>query len=167
MVFSHLLFLYAFLPLLLGLYYVVKNNAWRRAILLAFSLLFYALGEPIYILLMLGSALLNYLFALLIGEAKSDGGKRTALVCGVVINLAMLGLFKYTGFVAETINAVTGLSIPVPKISLPLGISFYTFQAMTYVIDVYRGYCQPQRKFGRVLLYICLFPQLVAGPIVR
>ena len=167
MVFSHLLFLYAFLPLLMVLYYVVKNASWRRAILLAFSLLFYALGEPIYILLMLGSALLNYLFAILIGAARSDGSKRAALICGVVINLAMLGVFKYTGFVAETINAITGLAIPVPKISLPLGISFYTFQAMTYVIDVYRGYCKPQMKFGRVLLYICLFPQLVAGPIVR
>ena len=151
----------------MGLYYVAKSPSWRRGILLAFSLLFYALGEPVYILLMLASALLNYLFAALIGAARSDGGKRAAVVCGVIINLAMLGVFKYTGFALETINALTGLAIPVPKISLPLGISFYTFQAMTYVIDVYRGYCKPQMKFSRVLLYICLFPQLVAGPIVR
>ena len=167
MVFSHLLFLYAFLPLLMILYYAAKNASWRRAVLLAFSLVFYSLGEPVYILLMLGSALLNYLFAILIGAARSDKGKTAALVTGVIINLALLGIFKYAGFAVETVNAVTGLAIPVPKISLPLGISFYTFQAMTYVIDVYRGYCKPQMKFGRVLLYICLFPQLVAGPIVR
>ena len=167
MVFSHLLFLYAFLPLLMILYYAVKDNSWRRGILLAFSLVFYALGEPVYILLMLGSALLNYLFAILIGASESDKGKKIAMVCGVVINLVLLGIFKYTGFLVESINGLTGLSIPVPKISLPLGISFYTFQAMTYVIDVYRGYCKPQMRFGRVLLYITLFPQLVAGPIVR
>ena len=167
MVFSHPFFLYAFLVALMGLYYVAKSSAWRRGILLVFSLLFYAVGEPVYILLMLGSALLNYLFAILIGAAQTDRGKQLAVVSGVVINLVLLGIFKYTGFAVESLNAVTGLAIPVPKIQLPLGISFYTFQAMTYVIDVYRGYCKPQMKFDRVLLYICLFPQLVAGPIVR
>ena len=170
MVFSHTFFLYAFLPLLMGLYYIAKDARWRRGILLVFSLLFYAIGEPVYILLMLGSALMNYMFALLIGQAQTEENTkkaRMAVVGGVVVNLAMLGVFKYAGFAVETINGITGLSIPVPKISLPLGISFYTFQAMTYVIDVYRGYCKPQRKFDRVLLYITLFPQLVAGPIVR
>ena len=167
MVFSHLLFLYAFLPLLLLLYYVVKHPGWRRGILLAFSLLFYALGEPVYILLMLGSALLNYLFGLFIGKAEKDGQKQLFLIIGVVLNLLMLGIFKYTGFAVETFNSITGLSLPVPAISLPLGISFYTFQAMTYIIDVHRGYCAPQKNFSRVLLYISLFPQLVAGPIVR
>ena len=167
MVFSHLFFLYAFLPLLMVLYYVSKSADWRRGILLAFSLLFYAWGEPIYIVLMLGSAGMNYLLGQLIGASKTEQGKKAAVVAGVVLNLALLGIFKYTGFAVETFNAVTGLAVPVPKISLPLGISFYTFQAMTYVIDVHRGYCQPQKKFSRVLLYICLFPQLVAGPIVR
>ena len=167
MVFSHLLFLYVFLPLLMILYYISGSARWRRGILLVFSLVFYALGEPVYILLMLASALLNYLFAILIGAAQSDKGKKTAVVCGVIINLAFLGVFKYAGFLVESINGITGLSLSVPEIRLPLGISFYTFQAMTYVIDVYRGYCQPQRKFSRVLLYISLFPQLVAGPIVR
>ncbi len=167
MVFSHLLFIYAFLPLLLILYYCRNNNGWRRGVLLAFSLVFYAWGEPIYILLMLFSALLNYSFGRLIGICETERGKNWAVAVGVVINLLMLGVFKYTGFVMESINAVTGLALSVPKISLPLGISFYTFQAMTYVIDVHRGYCQPQKKFSRVLLYICLFPQLVAGPIVR
>ena len=167
MVFSHLFFLYAFLPLLMILYYVSKSASWRRGILLAFSLLFYAWGEPVYILLMLASAGMNYLFGIFIGAAETDKGKRIALVIGVVLNLLLLGVFKYTGFAVETFNTVTGLAVPVPKISLPLGISFYTFQAMTYIIDVHRGYCQPQKKFSRVLLYICLFPQLVAGPIVR
>lgn len=167
MVFSHLIFVYAFLPLLLILYYLRKNNGWRRGILLLFSLVFYAWGEPVYILLMLVSALLNYLFGLLIGTSFNDGQKKLAVIGGVVVNLALLGVFKYTGFAVETLNALTGMALPVPKISLPLGISFYTFQAMTYVIDVYRGYCQPQKHFSRVLLYICLFPQLVAGPIVR
>ncbi len=167
MVFSHLIFIYAFLPLLMVLYYVRRNNAWRRGVLLAFSLIFYAWGEPVYILLMLGSAALNYLFGICIGASETDRGKKLAVVGGVAVNLAILGVFKYTGFAVETLNALTGLAIPVPKISLPLGISFYTFQAMTYVIDVYRGYCPPQGKFSRVLLYICLFPQLVAGPIVR
>ncbi|MBQ8580155.1 MAG: MBOAT family protein [Oscillospiraceae bacterium] len=167
MVFSHLIFIYAFLPLLMILYYVRRNNAWRRGVLLAFSLVFYAWGEPVYILLMLGSAALNYLFGICIGASETDRGKKLAVVGGVVANLLILGVFKYTGFAVETVNALLGLAIPVPKISLPLGISFYTFQAMTYVIDVYRGYCPPQGKFSRVLLYICLFPQLVAGPIVR
>ncbi len=167
MVFSHLIFLYAFLPLLLLLYYIGKDAGWRRGILLLFSLLFYAWGEPVYILLMLASALLNYQCGRLIGAAPTDSRRKLAVVSGVVINLALLGVFKYTGFAVETLNALTGLALPVPKIALPLGISFYTFQAMTYVIDVYRGYCQPQKRFSRVLLYICLFPQLVAGPIVR
>ena len=149
------------------LYYVSKNASWRRGVLLAFSLLFYAWGEPVYILLMLASAGMNYLFGLLIGAAKTDKGKKLAVTVGVILNLALLAVFKYTGFAVETFNALTGMAIPVPKIALPLGISFYTFQAMTYVIDVHRGYCQPQKKFSRVLLYICLFPQLVAGPIVR
>ena len=167
MIFSHLIFIYAFLPLLMILYYCRKNNSWRRGVLLAFSLLFYAWGEPVYILLMLFSAGMNYMFGIFIGASETDRGKKLAVAGGVVVNLLLLGVFKYTGFVVENLNAIFGLSIPVPQITLPLGISFYTFQAMTYVIDVYRGYCPPQGKFSKVLLYICLFPQLVAGPIVR
>ena len=170
MVFSSAFFIYAFLPALMVLYYLVKDARWRRGVLLTFSLLFYTVGEPVYIFLMLGSALMNYVFALMIGKAQAaqqNQSARNAVVAAVVLNLALLGIFKYAGFAVESINAVTGLSIPVPAIRLPLGISFYTFQAMTYVIDVYRGYCQPQKKYDRVLLYITLFPQLVAGPIVR
>ena len=167
MVFSHLIFIYAFLPLLLLLYFVRKDASWRRGVLLIFSLVFYAWGEPIYILLMLGSALMNYLFGLMVDQERPEKLRKVCIALSVVANLALLGVFKYTGFLVETVNSITGLGIPVPKIALPLGISFYTFQAMTYVIDVYRGFCRSQKRFDRVLLYICLFPQLVAGPIVR
>ena len=167
MLFPQLVFVYLFLPILLFLYYINKSNSWRRGVLLIFSLLFYAWGEPIYILLMLLSAVINYVFGLFIGAAETDRGKKIFVIIGVVLNLALLGYYKYTGFVLENINAIFGLSIPIPQIALPLGISFYTFQAMTYIIDVYRGNCETQGKFSRVLLYICLFPQLVAGPIVR
>ena len=168
MVFSNLFFLYIFLvPLLLVFYFAVKNNAWRRGVLLIFSLIFYAWGEPVYIVLMLFSALINYTFGLLVGIAKTPAGKKTAVSIGVVLNLVLLGVFKYTGFIMETVNSVTGLSLAVPAIALPLGISFYTFQAMTYVVDVYRENCAPQKSFPRLLLFITFFPQLVAGPIVR
>ena len=167
MVFSHLIFIYGFLPLLMALYYCRKSAPWRRGILLIFSLLFYGWGEPVYILLMLGSALMNYLFGQLVGPENDPGSRKFALITAVVFNLALLGLFKYAGFLMNTVNGLTGLQLPVPSLRLPLGISFYTFQAMTYVIDVYRGQCQVQKKYSKVLLYICLFPQLVAGPIVR
>lgn len=167
MVFSSLFFVYIFLPLLLIFYFAIKKDAWRRGVLLVFSLVFYAWGEPVYILLMLFSALINYVFGLLVGAGKTPAARKAAVAGGVVLNLAMLGVFKYAGFAVESLNAVTGLSIPVPAIVLPLGISFYTFQAMTYVIDVYRENCAPQRSFPRLLLFITFFPQLVAGPIVR
>ncbi len=167
MVFSSPFFVYIFLPLLLLLYYVGKNSAWRRGILLVFSLFFYAWGEPVYLFLMLFSALINYIFGILVGKGKTPSARKLAVVGGVVLNLAMLGVFKYAGFAVESLNAVLGTSIPVPAIVLPLGISFYTFQAMTYVIDVYRENCPPQKSFSRLLLFITFFPQLVAGPIVR
>lgn len=167
MVFSSLIFIYIFLPLLLLCYFIIKNNSWRRFVLLLFSLVFYAWGEPVYILLMLFSALWNYLFGLLVGSGRTPAARKAAVAGGIVMNLMLLGVFKYAGFAVETLNAVTGLAFPVPAIVLPLGISFYTFQAMTYVIDVYWENCQPQRSFPRLLLFITFFPQLVAGPIVR
>lgn len=167
MVFSSLIFIYVFLPLLLLCYFIIKNNSWRRLVLLLFSLIFYAWGEPVYILLMLFSALCNYVFGLLVGSGRTPRARKAAVAGGIVLNLILLGVFKYAGFAVETFNAVTGLSLPVPAIVLPLGISFYTFQAMTYVIDVYWENCPPQRSFPRLLLFITFFPQLVAGPIVR
>ncbi len=167
MVFSSPFFVYIFLPLLMLLYFMVKNSTWRRGILLVFSLFFYAWGEPVYLFLMLFSAVINYVFGILVGKGKTPAARKLAVTGGVILNLAMLGVFKYAGFAVESINAVLGSSIPVPAIVLPLGISFYTFQAMTYVIDVYRENCPPQKSFSRLLLFITFFPQLVAGPIVR
>ena len=167
MVFSSPFFVYIFLPLILLLYFAVKNSTWRRGILLVFSLFFYAWGEPVYLFLMLFSALINYVFGLLVGKGKTPAARKLAVAGGVILNLAMLGVFKYAGFAVESINTVLGSSIPGPAIVLPLGISFYTFQAMTYVIDVYRENCPPQKSFSRLLLFITFFPQLVAGPIVR
>ena len=167
MVFSELLFIYAFIPLLMLFYFTGKSAGWRRGVLLVFSLVFYAWGEPMYILLMLFSALMNYVFGLFVGEGQPEKQRKRAILLAVIANLALLGVFKYTGFVMGTFKNLFDGNFEVIKIILPLGISFYTFQAMTYVIDVYRGYCAPQRSFPKVLLYICLFPQLVAGPIVR
>ena len=167
MVFSSLIFLYLFLPALLLLYFIIPNNSWRRGVLLVFSLVFYAWGEPVYILLMLFSALCNYVFGLLVGSQHKPLTRKIAVTLGIIVNLALLGVFKYAGFAVETFNAATGLNLPVPAIVLPLGISFYTFQAMTYVIDVYWENSQPQKSFPRLLLFITFFPQLVAGPIVR
>ena len=161
MVFSSLTFLCLFLPCTFALYQLMPSLAAKNVLLVAASLVFYAYGEPIYIALMLASTLANWAFGLKVT------GNRPVLVAAVVLNLALLGVFKYAGMAVETVNAIAGLALPMPQIALPLGISFYTFQALSYVIDVYRGECTPQRSYLRVLLYICLFPQLVAGPIVK
>ena len=163
MVFSSLVFLCIFLPVVLILHTLVKNRAWQNALLLTVSLLFYAFGEPVYVLLMIASALANYVFALLIDRYRS----KLWLVLAVVVNLGILAVFKYTGFLLTNLNSALGLHIPVPQISLPIGISFFTFQALSYVIDVYRQQVAVQRNYGKVLLYISFFPQLIAGPIVR
>ena len=163
MVFSSLVFLCIFFPLVFLLHWVIPNRKVKNGLLLAASLLFYTYGEPVYILLMLTSALLNYIFALLIDKYE----KKLFLVLAVVANLAILGIFKYTGFLVSNVNALLGLALPVPQISLPVGISFFTFQALSYVIDVYRKEVAVQKNYGKLLLYISFFPQLIAGPIVR
>ena len=163
MVFSSLVFTCIFLRVVLILHSVVKNRKVQNGLLLAASLLFYAYGEPVYILLMLLSTLLNYLFALLLGKWRS----KLILALAVFVNLGLLGVFKYTGFVLTNVNDFFGLAIPVPAISLPIGISFFTFQALSYVIDVYRGDVAMQKSYWKLLLYISFFPQLIAGPIVR
>jgi len=163
MIFSSLVFLCIFLPVVLILHTLVKNRTWQNALLLTGSLLFYAFGEPVYVLLMIASALANYVFALLIDRYRS----KLWLVLAVVVNLGVLCVFKYTGFLLTNLNSAFGLHIPVPQISLPIGISFFTFQALSYVIDVYRQQVAVQRNYGKVLLYISFFPQLIAGPIVR
>ena len=163
MVFSSLVFLCIFLPAVLILHTVIRNRKAQNGLLLAASLLFYAYGEPVYVFLMLASALFNYVFALLI---EKKGGKLW-VVPAVAVNLGVLAVFKYAGFLVSNLNALTGLSLRVPAIALPIGISFFTFQALSYVIDVYRGQVAAQRNYAKVLLYISFFPQLIAGPIVR
>ena len=169
MVFSDLFFLFAFIPafaicyLLAGLWR--GGLGARNIILVIFSLIFYAWGEPVYVLLMLFSVLLNYLSGLAIGKTQGTG-RRWALIMGLVCNLLILGTFKYLGFFVQTLVSI-GINVSAPTIALPIGISFYTFQSISYLIDVYRNESPVQKRFRDLLLYISMFPQLIAGPIVR
>lgn len=165
MVFSSMVFLCVFLPVIFLLHMLLPGIRAKNGMLLLASLLFYAYGEPVYVLLMIGSSLVNYICALFL-EKRPEKRKLT-VIFGVVLNLSVLVIFKYAGFLTETVNGLLGLSIPVPRVRLPIGISFFTFQAMSYVIDVYRGVTKAQKNFGKVLLYISFFPQLIAGPIVK
>lgn len=169
MVFSSNAFLFFFLPIVLGFYYLFrKNRTASNAILTVFSLLFYAWGEPAFVLVMLASIFMNWLFAL--GIDRYRARKRTAkamLILSCVMNVGLLGVFKYTSFIVTNLNKAFSLSIPDPGLALPIGISFFTFQAMSYVIDVYRQKGEVQKNFMGVCLYISFFPQLIAGPIVR
>ena len=165
MVFSSMVFLCIFLPVVFLLHLLLPGIRAKNGMLLLASLIFYAYGEPVYVILMIASAFVNYLSALLIG--RKPAGKKAVMAVNVILNLAVLVLFKYTGFLAESVNTILGTAIPVPSIRLPIGISFFTFQAMSYVIDVYRGVTGAQKNFGKVLLYISFFPQLIAGPIVK
>ena len=163
MVFSSLLFLYAFLPVCLLLYFLVPGLTGKNIVLLCASLVFYAWGEPVYVFLMLAVAALNWGFGLLLGKKRSKG----LLALCVALNLASLVVFKYAGFLVENCNALFGTAFRVPQISLPIGISFYTFQALSYSVDVYRKDVGAQRSYWKFLLYVSMFPQLIAGPIVR
>ena len=171
MLFASVIFLLYFLPAVVVLYYTVGKRSIhvRNGLLLLASLVFYAWGEPKNVLLLLLSCLVNYLLGLVVGSEKhSDKRRRFGLIVDVCFNLGLLFLFKYLNFTVDTINAVAGRSLlTVPAIALPLGISFFTFQALSYVIDVYRGDTPVQKNPFDLALYICLFPQLVAGPIVR
>ena len=163
MVFSSYTFLFYFLPPLLILYYLIPRRSLggRNLVLLAFSLFFYFAGGPRHLPLMLLSIAINYVGGLLCAKRR-----RWALVLTMAVNLGLLGWFKYAGFVGENLRAL-GLPLSVPEVVLPIGISFFTFQGMSYVIDVYRGDTPPAKNPLQVALYIALFPQLVAGPIVR
>ena len=166
MVFSSLTFLCIFLPVVFLLYTVIPNLKIRNTLLIIASLFFYAYGEPVYVFLMIFSSLLNYLCALWVCKDPQKKNK-FALIFAVVANLGILGVFKYTGFILDSINGLFGLNIPVPQIALPIGISFFTFQALSYVIDVYLGKVAVQKNFFNILLYVSFFPQLIAGPIVK
>ncbi len=167
MVFSSLLFLFVFLGVVLLLYYVLHRR-FRNLWLFVASLFFYAYGEPIYLVLFVGSITINYFSGLLLGKWNTPGKRKAVLVCCVIVNLGLLGFFKYTTLIVGTLKAIPAFAfLPNPEIALPIGISFYTFQAMSYVIDVYLGNCATQKNYITFGTYVALFPQLIAGPIVR
>ena len=168
MVFSSLLFCFAFLPANLICYSFCKTVKSRNVVLLAFSLFFYAFGEPVYVAILVLMSLFCWLFSRLIDTAKNSQERKLWLAAAVAVCLGSIGYFKYAGFAVESLNSLIGTElIAVPHIQLPIGISFYTFQLLTYVIDVYRGEVPSQKHFYNVLLYASLFHQCIAGPIVR
>ena len=164
MVFSSMVFMCIFLPVVFILHCILPGIRLKNALLLLASVLFYAYGEPVYIILLFVSTLLNYFCACMIESSKY---KKVILTLAVICNLGILIVFKYTDFILGTVNILTGLHLPLPQIRMPIGISFFTFQAMSYVIDVYRGTTKAQKNYAKVLLYISFFPQLIAGPIVK
>ena len=168
MVFSSLFFLFAFLPANLLCYFACKTVKTRNIILLLFSLVFYAFGEPVYIAILVLMSLFCWLFSRLIDTSRSDSEKKLWLAAAVAVCIGAIGYFKYIGFAVESLNDIIGKDlIAVPQVQLPIGISFYTFQLLTYVIDVYRGDVPSQKSYWKVLLYASLFHQCIAGPIVR
>lgn len=168
MVFSSLPFIYLFFVLCLLLYFISKNIKWKNTVLLIFSLVFYTWGDHKLIFLLLACAFICYISGMLLSRYDGDAKRRKAvLVITVALTLSILGFFKYWGFILGNINFIFKSQIPAFDIALPLGISFYTFQALTYVIDVYRKETPVQKSYPKFLLYISMFPQLVAGPIVR
>ena len=166
MVFSSSIFLFGFLPLLLGLYFLAKDK-YRNYILLFFSLLFYGFGGPKLLILMIILVFIDYFSAILLNSIKLKKFKKFIFIFTIILNVGVLFYFKYMGLVIDIINRLASFNIPVPDIVLPIGISFYTFQSLSYVIDVYRKEVKVQKNFFNLLLYVSMFPQLVAGPIVR
>ena len=166
MVFSSVPFLYVFLPVVLLCYFVVPKR-FKNLVLLAASLFFYYYGERAYTSLLLISSLSDYLHSLYIEKHRGTQRAKIALVSSIAVNLALLGFFKYADFLISTVNGLLHTSIPLLKVPLPIGISFFTFQTMSYTIDVYRGRVHAQKNLVTMGTFVCLFPQLVAGPIVR
>jgi alginate O-acetyltransferase complex protein AlgI len=175
LVFSGAVFLFAFLPLLLGVYYIVPGRFMeaRNRLLLVASLLFYAWGEPVWVLLLIVSASTDYVCGRLLGRLQDPGqtgkekARKAVLLASLCTNLGLLGTFKYLDFFLESLGLLIGRDLPLAGLTLPIGISFYTFQTLSYTIDVYRGKVEVQKSFPRFLLFVSLFPQLMAGPIVR
>ena len=170
MLFSSMIFLWLFLPIVFISYYLIKKE-YRNVLLLIASIIFYAWGGVSYTLIMFSSIIINYIFALLIDKAIEENNKlkkKIYLALCVIVNLSILGYFKYTDFAISIINSISGKElIPLKNIVLPIGISFYTFQALSYVIDVYREHNKAQKNIINLALYISFFPQLIAGPIVK
>ena len=167
MVFSSLVFLYIFLPLCLAAYFIPKSIRVRNVVLLLFSLVFYAWGEPVYILLMVATTAVDFFAGLFIEKYRGTKKAKLFLALAVILTLSSLGLFKYYDFFTTAANSLFSVQIPLLGVALPIGISFYTFQALTYVVDVYRDKVPVQTSFYKLLLYVSMFPQLIAGPIVR
>ena len=167
MVFSSFTFLLCFLPLTLICYYLVRGVKARNLVLCLFSLVFYAWGEPVYVLLMIASILLNYGFGRLLGIWDAPGKRRAVMIAALIFNLGAIGLFKYGNFILDNLGLLLGRSVGRLNFALPLGISFYTFQILSYVLDVYKRKTPVQKSLLNLATYIVLFPQLVAGPIVR
>ena len=167
MVFSSLIFLFIFFPLTLLLYFIARNIKTKNFILVVASLIFYSWGEPVWVILLIFSSILDYTVSHAIEKHRNQPITKFYLAVSVIINLGLLAVFKYSGFFISTVNSVFGLSLPEPAFSLPIGISFYTFQTMSYSIDVYRGNVKAQKSFMNFLMFVSLFPQLIAGPIVR
>jgi len=163
MLFSSISFIYYFLPILLIIYFIIPNK-FKNLVLLIFSLLFYFLGEPKYIIVLLISCVVNYYASVLIEKYKF---KKTILILALIYNVGQLLIFKYTDFFINNINSLFNTSIPFMYIIMPIGISFFTFQAIGYVVDVYRNVHKPAKNLLEFMTYLCLFPQLIAGPIVR
>jgi len=169
MTFASIEFLFYFFPLFLVTYFSAKTVTTRNYIFLAFSLVFYAAGYTPHILILLGSVAINFFLARAI-DGREGPGRQRLLAGGVAFNLILLGIFKYTGFLVENLNALVapaGFALPLPRISLPLGISFYSFHAISYLADIYKRKVHANRDPAQFALYMCMFPQLVAGPIVR
>lgn len=170
MVFSNLFFLFLFLPIVLFVYYIgktISNKGLPNLLLLVSSLIFYAWGEPVYIWLMIFSIVINYLFGILLDKDYSTNKRKWFLGIAITINLLILGYYKYANFAVNIVHDLTGLDLHLRPITLPIGISFFTFHAISYLVDIYKRKVAAQRHFLDLALYISVFPQLVAGPIVR
>ena len=167
MTFSSLTFTTLFFPAVLILYFICTDLRWSNGVLLVASLIFYSWGEPIWVLAMIGSTAINYVAAMLIDSASSPGLRKTALVVGAAASLAVLFYFKYAAFLVNSVTSLFGVSFSIPVLELPIGISFYTFQVLTYTVDVYRSKSPVQRDPFKLMLYVSCFPQLIAGPIVQ
>ena len=167
MVFSSLTFMYIYLPIVLGIYFLVPK-VLRNSVMFIAGLLFYAWGEPVYLWIMVLSTLIDYTAGLFMHKYDDKPSiRRVCLLASILMNVGLLSIFKYSGFFVSTINSLIGTSFPVPDIALPIGISFYTFQSMSYTIDLYMRNIPVQKNPITFATYVTLFPQIVAGPIVR
>jgi alginate O-acetyltransferase complex protein AlgI len=167
MVFASLVFIFLFLPLNICLYFLSGNQTYRNWVLVLFSLFFYAWGEPVWIIVLIFSASVDFINAIFIEQYRGRTLSKVFVALSLIVNLGLLTAFKYSGFIYENLNSWFGLGLEVPSFALPIGISFYTFQTISYIVDVYRGQVKAQTSYLKFLMFVSLYHQLVAGPIVR